>query len=178
VLLSTVPVHRVCKTLRIVFTFGNAGLHPDDGSSGLKYCASAQNVADITHIFSIMRCRPTRTCGFKCSQVLCVRTECVRGDSYFLHFGMLVYTQMRGQVLSSTVPAHRMCQTLLMFFTFRDAFLQPDGASSALNYRAFAQIVSDVTNSSYILVCCPKPRWGLKCFQVPSLRTECVRRHS
>jgi hypothetical protein len=29
---------------------------------------------------------------------------------------MLPYTQIRGQVFSSTVPAHRMCQELLQFF--------------------------------------------------------------
>ena len=31
---------------------------------------------------------------------------------------MRPYTQIRGQVLSSTVPVHRMCQALLPFFNF------------------------------------------------------------
>jgi hypothetical protein len=31
---------------------------------------------------------------------------------------MLPYTKIRGQVLSSTVPAHRMCQALLLFLHF------------------------------------------------------------
>ena len=55
---------------------------------------------------------------FKCSQVPCLRTECVRRYSYRLHFGMLAYTQMRLQVLSSTVPAHRMCWMLFIVVTF------------------------------------------------------------
>ena len=35
-----------------------------------------------------------------------------------IYFASLVYTQMRGHVLSSTVPAHRMCHTLLMVSYF------------------------------------------------------------
>ena len=62
---------------------------------------------------------------------------------------------MNVQVLSSTVPAHRMCQTLLILFTFWDAGLHPDEASSALKYRACAQNVLDVIHSRYIL--------GVKC---------------
>ena len=30
------------------------------------------------------------------------------------HFAMLIYTRTRGEVLSSTAPAHRMCHTLLI----------------------------------------------------------------
>jgi hypothetical protein len=33
---------------------------------------------------------------------------------------------MRGQSLSNTVPAHRMCQALFIFVTFSDAALHPD----------------------------------------------------
>ena len=58
---------------------------------------------------------------------------------------------MHVQVLSSTVPAHGMCQTLLILFTFWDAGLHPDEASSALKYRACAQNVLDVIHSRYIL---------------------------
>jgi hypothetical protein len=47
---------------------------------------------------------------------------------------------MEVQVLSSTVPAHRMCQTLLIVFTFADAALHTDKGSSALKYRACAPI--------------------------------------
>jgi hypothetical protein len=65
---------------------------------------------------------------------------------------------MKVQVLSSTVPAHRMCQTLLIVFTFVDAALHTDKGSSALKYRACAQNVSDVTHRFYILRCWPKPR--------------------
>jgi hypothetical protein len=57
---------------------------------------------------------------------------------------------MRGQVLSSTVHAHRMCQTLLIVFTFCDAGLHPDEGPSALKYRACAQNVSGVTHRFYI----------------------------
>ena len=84
--------------------FWNAGLHPDERSSALKYCACAQNVSDATHSF--------------------------------LTLWMLAYTQMRGQVLSSTVPAHRMFKTLLIVFTFMDAGMHPDAGSSALKYCA------------------------------------------
>ena len=58
---------------------------------------------------------------------------------------MLPYTQTKGQVLSSTVPAHRICQTPFVFFTFWDAALHPDKGTSALKYRARAQNVSSVT---------------------------------
>ena len=132
VLLSTVPVHRMCKTLRIFFTFGNAGLHPDEGASALKYRACAQNVSDVTHSFQILGCRPVPRSRVKWSQVRRLRTDFVRLYSSFLQFGMLAYSQMRGQVLSSTVPAHRMCQTLLIVFAFMDAGMHPDAGSSAL----------------------------------------------
>ena len=58
---------------------------------------------------------------------------------------MLPYTQTKGQVLSSTVPAHRICQTPFVFFTFWDAALHPDKGTSALKYCARAQNVSSVT---------------------------------
>jgi hypothetical protein len=58
---------------------------------------------------------------------------------------MLPYMQIKGQVLSRTVPAHRMCQTRLIFFTFWDAALHQDTGTSALEYRACAQNVSSVT---------------------------------
>ena len=48
---------------------------------------------------------------------------------------MLPYTQIEGQVLSSTVPAHRMCQALLIDFTFWDAGLHPDEEPRALKYQ-------------------------------------------
>jgi hypothetical protein len=57
---------------------------------------------------------------------------------------------MRGQVLSSTVPAHRIYQMLLIDFTFCDAGLNPDEGPSALKYRACAQNVSGVTHRFYI----------------------------
>ena len=90
---------------------------------------------------------------------------------------MLAYTQRRGQVLSSTVPAHRLCQTSLVDFTFCGAGLQPDEGPSALKYRACAQNVPDVTHRFYILRCCPTHRPKVKCSQVPCLRTESVRHH-
>ena len=61
---------------------------------------------------------------------------------------MLPYTEMRGQVLLSTVPVHRMCQTLLIVLTFWNAGLHPDEGSSALKYRACAQNVTDASHSS------------------------------
>jgi hypothetical protein len=64
---------------------------------------------------------------------------------------MLPYTQIEGQVLSSTAPAHRMCQALLPFFSFRGAGPHHDEGSSALKHRACAQNVSDVTHSPYLL---------------------------
>ena len=66
----------------------------------------------------------------------------------------------RVQMLSSTVPAHRMCQMLPIGFTFWDAGLHPDERSSALKYRACAQRVSDVTHSFYTLGCWPTPDEG------------------
>jgi hypothetical protein len=60
---------------------------------------------------------------------------------------MLAYTQRKGQVLWSTVPAHRMCQTLVIGFTFGDAGLHPEKELIALEYRACAQNVSDVSHS-------------------------------
>jgi hypothetical protein len=95
----------------------------------------------------------------------------------FSHFGMLAYTKMRAQALSSTVPAHSMCQTLLIVFTFMDAALHTAKRSSALKCRACAQNVSDTTHIFYILVCCPTPRYWDKCCQVSCLRTECVKRY-
>ena len=118
VLSSTVPAHRLCQTSLVDFTFCGAGLQPDEGPSALKYRACAQNVPDVTHRFYILRCCPTHRPKVKCSQVPCLRTESVRHHLYFLHFGMLPFTQIRGQVLSNTVPAHRMCQVLLPFFHF------------------------------------------------------------
>ena len=59
---------------------------------------------------------------------------------------MPAYTQLKDQVLSSTVPAHRMCQTVGIAFTFRDAGLHPDEGSSSLKYRACAQNVSEVVH--------------------------------
>jgi hypothetical protein len=158
VLSSTVPAHRMCQTLLIVFAFMDAGMHPDAGSSALKYRACAQNVSDVTHSFQISGCRPAPRSRVKWSQVRHLRTECVRHYSSFLQFGMLAYTQMRGQVLSSTVPAHRMSQTSLTAFTFWDAGLHPDEGPSALKYRACVQNVADVTHSFYILGCWPTPR--------------------
>jgi hypothetical protein len=158
VLSSTVPAHRMFKTLLIVFAFMDAGMHPDAGSSALKYRACAQNASDVTHSFQILGCRPVPRSRVKWSQVRRLRTECVRLYSSFLQFGMLAYTQMRSQVLSSTVPAHRMCQTSLTTFTFWDAGLHPDEGPSTLKYRACVQNVADVTHSFYILGCWPTPR--------------------
>ena len=158
VLSSTVPAHRMFKTLLIVFALMDAGMHPDAGSSALKYRACAQNVSDVTHSFQILRCRAAPRSRVKWSQVRRLRTECVRLYSSFLQFGMLAYTQMRGQVLSSTVPVHRMCQALLIDFTFSGADLHPDEGPSALKYRACAQNVPEVTHNVYILGCCPTPR--------------------
>ena len=98
--------------------------------------------------------------------------------SQVLSSALKACTQMRGQVLSSTVPAHRMCQTLPIVFIFVDAGLDPDARSSALKYRACAQNVSDITHSFCIYGCWHAPRCGVKCSQVPCLRTECVRRYS
>ena len=75
-----------------------------------------------------------------------------------LYFASLVFTQVRAQVISSTVPAHRISYRLLIVFTFWDAVLYPHECSSALKYRACAQNVSDVTHIVYILGCWPTPR--------------------
>ena len=50
------------------------------------------------------------------SQVLRLRTECVGCHSWASHFEMLAYAQTRGKRLSSTAPAHRMCQILVTIF--------------------------------------------------------------
>jgi hypothetical protein len=39
---------------------------------------------------------------------------------------MLAYTQTRGEEVSSTAPAHRMCQMSFIGPTFWDAGLHPD----------------------------------------------------
>ena len=85
--LSTVPAHRMCQTLLIVFTFMDAALHTDKGSSALKYRACAQNVSDTTHIFYTLESCPTPRYGDKCSQVPCLRTECVRRYYSFFILG-------------------------------------------------------------------------------------------
>jgi hypothetical protein len=64
--------------------------------------------------------------GAKISQVPRLRTECVRFHLLVSHFGMLAYTQTRGEELSSTAPARRMCQMCLIGFLFLDAGLHPD----------------------------------------------------
>ena len=81
-------------------------------------------------------------------------------------------------MLSSTVPAHRMCQISFIAVTFMDAALQPDEGSSALKCRACAQNVSDRISSFYILRRWSTHRCWANRFQVPCLRTECVRRYS
>jgi hypothetical protein len=53
VLSSTAPAHRMCQTIIIAFTFRDAGLHADEGSSALKHRACAQNMLDITYGFQI-----------------------------------------------------------------------------------------------------------------------------
>jgi hypothetical protein len=138
VLLSTVPAHRMCQTLPIAFIFVDAGLHPDERSSASTHRACAQKVLDVIYSFCILGCWPPRRWG---SSVLkYVPAQCAQSLSdvthRFLHFGMLACTQMKGQVLSSTVPAHRTCQTLLIVFAFMDAGMHPDAGSSALKYRA------------------------------------------
>jgi hypothetical protein len=55
---------------------------------------------------------------------------------------------------------------LVIVFAFRDAGLHPEKGLSDLEYRACAQIVSDVSHSFHI--------WGCS----PRLRTEWVRRQS
>ena len=56
VLSNTVPAHRMCQTLLVDFTFCDAGLHPEEGPSALKYRACAQIVPDVTRRFYILRC--------------------------------------------------------------------------------------------------------------------------
>ena len=68
---------------------------------------------------------------------------------------------------SSTEPAHRMCPTLLIVFSFWDAALHPDEGPSAHKYRACAQNVSDVTHSFYIWGCWPAPRGGTGVLTTP-----------
>ena len=91
---------------------------------------------------------------------------------------------MNGQVLSSTVPVHRMYQILLIVFLYWEAGplpAAPAKGSSALNYRACAQNVSDISSSFHIL-----GGWRLACSQmevevlsqVQCLRTECIRCYS
>jgi hypothetical protein len=87
VLSSTVPAHRMCQTLLIVLTFMDAALHTDKGSSALKYRACAQNVSDTTHICHILESCPTPRYGDKCSQVTCLRTECLRRYYSFFFLG-------------------------------------------------------------------------------------------
>ena len=50
---STAPAHGMCQTIIIAFTFRDAGLHADEGSSALKHRACAQNMLDITYGFQI-----------------------------------------------------------------------------------------------------------------------------
>jgi hypothetical protein len=42
----------MCQTPLIFFTFWKAALHPDMGTSALKYRACAQNVLGVTTVFS------------------------------------------------------------------------------------------------------------------------------
>jgi hypothetical protein len=145
VLSSTVPAHRMCQILFIVFTFCDAGLHTDEGSIALKSRACAQNVSGAIHIF--------------------------------LHFEMLPYTQIRGRVLSSTLPAHRMCQVLLQFFHFgMQPYTQIRGQvfSSTVPAHRMCQELPHF----FIYAYWPTPRRGLKFSQAPCLRTECVRRYT
>jgi hypothetical protein len=118
VLSSTVPAHRMCQILFIVFTFCDAGLHTHEGSIALKYRACAQNVSGPTHIllhFEMLSYTQIR--GQVLSSTVPAHRMC-QVLLHFFHFGMLPYTQMRGQVFSSTVPAHRMCQAILQFSHF------------------------------------------------------------
>ena len=106
VLSSTVPAHRMCQTVGIAFTFRDAGLHPDEGPSSLKYRACSQNVSDVAHSFTDASLHPDEgSSALKyraCSQHV---TDAIHS---FTLWGMPGYTQMRGQVLSNTAPMHRM----------------------------------------------------------------------
>jgi hypothetical protein len=53
---------------------------------------------------------------------------------------MLAYAQTRGKGLSSTAPAHRMCQTSSIGFTFRDAGTRGEDLSSAAPAHRMCQI--------------------------------------
>jgi hypothetical protein len=70
---------------------------------------------------------------------------------------------MNGQVLSSTVPLHRMYQILLIVFSSWQAGLLPAEGSSALKYRACAQNASDIISSFHMWGGWPAPRWRFKC---------------
>ena len=105
---STVPAHRMCQTLFIVATFMDAALQPDEGSSALKCRASAQNASDMISSLYILRHWSTHRCWANRKYRACAQN--VSGATHIsFHFEMLPYAQMRSQVLSSTVPAHRMC---------------------------------------------------------------------
>ena len=86
-------------------------------------------------------------------QVPCLRTKRLRPYLSLSHLWKLAYCHMRAQVLSSTVPAHRMCQTLSVIYTSMDAGLLPDTGSSALKYRACAQNVSDAHRMASNICC-------------------------
>jgi hypothetical protein len=118
VLSSTVPAHRMCQTLLIVFTFCDAGLHTHEGSIALKYRACAQNVSSATHVLLHFEMLPyTQIWGQVVSSTVPAHRMC-QVLLQFFHFGMLPHTQIRGQVVSSTEPAHRMCQELLQVVLF------------------------------------------------------------
>ena len=61
------------------------------------------------------------------------------------------------QVLSSTVPVHRIWHTSPIVSSFRDAGLRLD-EPSALKYRACALDVPTVTHARPIYGCWPTPR--------------------
>ena len=139
---STVPAHRLCQTALVDFTFCGAGLQPDEGPSAFKYRACAQNVPDVTHRFYILRCCPTHRAKVKCSQVPCLRTESVRHHLYFLHFGMLPFTQIRGTSALKYRARAQNVSSVTTILSFLDAGSHHDEGSSTLKHRACAQNVS------------------------------------
>jgi hypothetical protein len=137
--------------VRHILTFWDAGLHPDEGSSSLKYCACAQsvhracaqNVSDVIHSSAFWDAGLHPDQGSSAHKYRAWHRMC-QMLSMVSHFWMLAYTQMRVQVLSSTAPAHRMCEMLLIVSLLGMlAYTQMRGqmrSSSAPAHRTFQML--------------------------------------
>ena len=120
---SNAPAHKISQMLFTAVAFRGAGLNPAAGSGALKYSACAQGAPDLRrcphilgHWLTALAYRVCTAPAYRMCQVLVISS----------YFGVPALIEIRGQVLMSTMPAHRMFQMLQMFPHFWALSTRPD----------------------------------------------------